>query len=191
MSIFGGASSSEPVEPGVAELRPPPTRRTPKLNVGQIYALTFTDVDGNTLSTADGHVSVVVVATLPNIDKARTVGDRVPDYCLGNPTYRMITIVNFQRKRIRPVRVILAALVRHRLDAEAQRLQLRYSAKKIARNPRRDVFAVADLDGEAIAQLGARSERVDFRVFVFGRNGELLRQWRDVPGAEELAAVVK
>ena len=191
MSIFGGASSSEPVETGVAELRPPPTRRSPELSVGKIYALTFTDVDGNTLSTADGHVSVIVVATLPNIDKARTVGDRVPDYCLGNPTYRMITIVNFRKKRIRPARVILAALVRHRLDAEAQRLQLRYSEKKIARNPRRDVFAVADLDGEAIGQLGARPEGVDFRVFVFGRNGELLRKWSSVPGAKELAAVVK
>jgi hypothetical protein len=61
------------------------------LSLGQIYALRFVDVDGNTLLTADGHVTVVVLTTQSNIDQARAVGDRVPGYCLGNPTYRMIS----------------------------------------------------------------------------------------------------
>jgi hypothetical protein len=161
------------------------------LSLGQIYGFKFVDVDGNTLSTADGHVTVVVLTTLPGIDKARAVGDRVPDYCLGNPTYRMITIVNFQKKRLKPMRMILSALMRRRLDAEAQRLQTRYTAKKITRDPRHDVFAVADFDGTVTAQFGARPELADFHVFVFGRNGELLQQWNDLPTPEQLATVVK
>jgi hypothetical protein len=107
----------------------------PELTVGQIYGLSLVDVDGHNFSTTDGHVTVVVLTTYSDIDKARTVGDRVPEYCLGDPTYRMITVLNFQKKRSKPVRMILGALVRRRLDAEAQRLQPRYSAKKIAHDP--------------------------------------------------------
>ena len=161
------------------------------LSLGQIYALRFVDVDGNTLLTADGHVTVVVLTTQSNIDQARAVGDRVPGYCLGNPTYRMITVVNFQKKRAKPMRVILSALMRHRLNAEAWRLQSRYNEKNIIRDARRDIFAVGDFDGVATAQLGAPFESADFRVFVFARNGELVQQWNDVPSAEKLAAVVK
>jgi len=158
---------------------------------GQIYPLRFSDVDENSLSTADGHVTVLVLTTQSNIDKAREVGDRVPDYCLGNQTYRMITVVNFQKKRRKLMRAILSALVRRHLDAEARRLQIRYDEKNIPRNARRDIFAVADFDGAATAQLGLPFESADFRVFVFARNSELLQRWDDVPTAEALAAVVK
>ena len=75
------------------------------LSLGQIYVLRFVDVDGHTLLTADGHVTVVVLTAQSNIDQARAVGDRVPDYCLGNPTYRMITVLNF-KNHSRPVRMI-------------------------------------------------------------------------------------
>jgi hypothetical protein len=161
------------------------------LSLGKIYALRFVSVDGNTLLTADGHVTVVVLTTQSNTDQARAVGDRVPGYCLGNPTYRMITVVNFQKEVAKPTRTILSALIRRRLDAEARRLQIRYNEKKITRSARRDIFAVADFDGAATAQLGARFESAAFRTFVFARNGALLRQWKGVPRAEELAAVMK
>src|ERR1700736_3185307 len=101
------------------------------LSVDQIYALNFVDVDGNKFSTADGHVTIVVLTARSDVVKAQTVGDRVPEYCLGDPTYRMITVVNFQKKHTKPIRMILSALVRRRLDSEAQRLQPRYAAKKI------------------------------------------------------------
>ena len=162
-----------------------------ELTVGRIYPLTFVDVDGNTLSTIDGRVTTVVLTTSADVPKAETVGDHTPDYCLGNPSYRMITIVNFQKKRSAPTRAIFRALIRRRLDAEARRLQPRYTAKNITHDPRRDVFAVADFDGSVVAQLGSRFEAADFRVFIFGSNGELLQQWKDVPSAEELGSVLK
>ncbi len=157
----------------------------------QIYAFNFTDVDGHTLSTSDGHVTVVVLTTTADSEKARSVGDRVPDYCLGNPDYRMITVLNFEKKHTGAGRMFATMLVRHRLDEEAKRLQSRYEAKKIARDARHDVYAVADFDGTVSSQLGAQSESLGFHVFVFGREGELLQQWDDVPSAAELAAVVK
>ena len=161
------------------------------LAAGQIYKLNFTDVDGRTLSTSDGHVTVVVVTTTADPEKARSVGDRVPDYCLGDPNYRMITVLNFSKKHSGIVRRIATMLVRHRLDEEAKRFQRRYDAKKIARDARNDTFAVTDFDGALSSQLGAQPGSLDFRVFVFGRNGELLQQWNDVPTAADLAAVVK
>ena len=162
-----------------------------ELSIGQIYALHFADVDGRTLSTGGGHVTLVVVATTEDWTKARAVGDRGPDYCLGNPDYRMITILHFIKKHTAIGRKIAIMLIRHRLNEEAKRLQARYNAKKIAGNARNDIFVAADFDGTASSQLGVQPGSVDFRVFVFARNGELLQQWNDVPSAGDLAAVLK
>jgi len=159
--------------------------------VGHAYSLTMIDVDKNKLATADGHVTIVVVTSSDDVEKARSVGDRVPEYCLGNPAYRMVTILRFAKSHHAPVRMIVNAVVRHRLDAEAKRLQPRYVAKKIARNPRSDVYAVADFDGTIASQFGIPADSTSFQVLVLDRKGELLRRWTDVPTAEELAAVVK
>lgn len=159
------------------------------LSLGKCYPIRFSDVDGNTLLTSDGHVTIVVLITPSNFSKAQMVGNRVPDSCLGNPTFRMVTIVKFA-KHSRPVRAILTAGARHRLNAEAKRVQPRYDANKITRAPRRDIFAVADFDGSSVSQLGAESA-TDFYVYVFGRKGELLAKWNNVPRTEELSAVLK
>jgi hypothetical protein len=161
------------------------------LSVGEIYSLKFLDVDGNTFSTDDGHVTTVILTRESDVDRARIVGDRTPDYCLGNPTYRMITVVGFEKKHTKLVRLILTGTVRHRLDSEAQRLQQRYDQLKIARNARLDVHAVADFDSEVAAQLGSSKGEAVFRVFVFGRDGALLKKWDDIPEAEQLASVLK
>ena len=161
------------------------------LSSGAIYSFTFVDIDGDKLSTADGHVTVLVVTTTADREKVHTVGDRIPDYCLGNPNYRMITIIRFTSKHIAIGRRIITALVKHRVNEEAKRLQTRYDAKKISRDARKDIFTITDFDGTASSQLGEPAGATDFSVFVFGRNGELLAQWRGVPGAKQLAAVVK
>ena len=159
--------------------------------IGQSYRLDLTDVDGNTLSTADGHVTIVVLTTKANIDKARLVGDRTPDFCLTNPTYRMITVVAFETKHSGPIRAVLKSVMRHRLESEGRRLQTRYDQLKITREARRDVFAVADFDNAVATQLDSKSDAALFRVFIFGRGGELLKQWKDVPNPEELVAALK
>ena len=69
-----------------------------ELSTGNTYSISFVNIDGNKLSTADGHVTVLVATTTADWEKAREVGDRVPHYCLGNPNYRMVTIIRFTRK---------------------------------------------------------------------------------------------
>jgi len=159
--------------------------------IGQSYRINFTDVDGNALSTADGHVTIVILTGKANIDKARLVGDRTPDFCLTNPTYRMITVVEFETKHSAPVRALLKSIMRHRLDSESRRLQARYDQLKITREARRDVSAAADFDNTVATQLDSQPDDALFRVFVFGRGGELLKQWKDVPNPEELATALK
>ena len=162
-----------------------------ELTVGESYRVNLVDVDENTFSTADGHITTVVLVSKSNIDKAHAVGDHTPDSCLGNPTYRMITVLAFETKHSKPVRMILTSLMRRRIDSEAQQLQTRYDRLKIPRNARQDVFAVADFDGVVTTQLGSQPSAALFHLFVFGRNGELLKQWNDVPSAEELAAALR
>lgn len=161
------------------------------LSIGTSYSLTFTDIDGNQLSTAGGRVTVLVLTTIADREKVRTVGDRVPDYCLSNPNYRMITIVRFTRKHTAIGRKIATALVEHRVNEEARRLQSRYDANKISSDARKDIFTVTDFDGSASSQLGEPTQWPSFRVLVFARDGKLLAQWTDVPSAKQLAEVLR
>ena len=161
------------------------------LSTGTTYSISFVDLDGNRFSTTDGHVTIVVLTTSADREQARTVGDHVPDFCLGNPTYRMITVVHFTHGHMAIGRRMATAFIRHRVREEAKRLQARYDAQKIVRDAKSDIFVVTDFDGTIASQLGQSAGATDFCVFVFGQNGELLAQWHSVPSTDELAAVLK
>ena len=161
------------------------------LSSGAIYSLDFVDIDGNKLSTADGHVTVLVLTTTAEREKVHVIGERVPDFCLGNPNYRMITIVRFTSRHTAIGRRIATALVKHRVNEAARRLQGRYDANKISRDARKDIFTVLDFDGSVSSQLDDSAQAAPFRVLVFARDGKLLAQWTDVPSAKQLADVLK
>jgi hypothetical protein len=161
------------------------------LHSSPAYALNFTDVDRNNLSTSDGHVTIVAMAKEADLDKVRRLGDRVPEFCLGDPKYRLITLVVFEENHSPPVRASAEALARRRLDAEARRLQVRYTARKITRNPRSDVYAALDFDGTIARRLGASANSTAFQIWVLDRKGKLLRHWDDVPSAGQLARVLR
>jgi hypothetical protein len=155
------------------------------------HSLSFVDIDGNKLSTADGHVTVLVLTTTADREKVHAVGDRVPDYCLGNPNYRMITVIRFTSKHTAIGRKVITALVKRRVNEAATRLQSRYNTNKISRDARQDIFTVMDFDGSASSQLDEPGAAASFRVLVFARDGKLLAQWTDVPSAKQLAEVLK
>ena len=161
------------------------------LSNGQRYAVKFSDVDGRALSTANGHVIVLVLSAREDLTRARAVGDHVPDYCLGNANYRMITVLKLMKRYTQLGRTVAMTLVRRRVDEAAKRLQARYDEKKISRPARQDIYVAADFDGSISAQLGAEAGVTRFHVFVFGPEGELLQQWDDVPAAQELATALK
>jgi hypothetical protein len=161
------------------------------LSIGATYPVSFVDIDGNKHSTAGGHVTVIVLTTHADREKAHTVGDRVPERCLGNPDYGMITVIRFARRHTVVGQRIATALIRHQVNEKAKRLQTRYSGNKIARDARKDIFVATDFDGSVSSQLGEPEGATDFRVFVFGRKGELIAQWHGVPSAEQLAAALK
>ncbi len=160
------------------------------LPAAAIFRVEMTDVDGQTLSTADGHITVVVLSRSSALDKVRLVGDRIPDSCLGDPSKRFITLLTFETQHAAPARMVVKAMARHRLDGEAKRLQLRYNARKLSRDPRKDVFAVLDFDRSISARMDV-APSLGFQVLVFGHSGELLARWNDVPSAPELAAFLE
>ena len=164
--------------------------RANELRPGNVYSLTFTDVDRHQLSTSDGHVTIITVLTRKDEQKAEQVGERVPHVYLGDPKYRLITLVNFQRGVFPLFQGMINAIIRNRMDAEAKDLQKIYTAKHLTRNPRSDIFVVADFDSKAISQLGIAPSSSDFAVFVFDGRGRLVRRWNDVPSAEALSAAL-
>jgi len=161
------------------------------LSTGSTYSISFVDLDGNKVSTADGHVTIVVLTTPADREQARIVGDHVPDFCLGNPTYRMITIIHFTGRHMAIGRRMATAFIRHRVREEAKRLQARYDAQKISRDAKSDVHVITDFDGTIASQLGQTAEATDFCVFVFGQDGKLLTEWHRVPSTNELSAALK
>ncbi len=167
-----------------------PSLQAAEMRVGNVYHLTFTDVDQHQLSTADGHVTVISVVIRKDEAKAQTVGDSVPHSYYGDPKFRLITMVNFQQGIFAPLRGMVSAMIRHRLDGEAKELQKVYSEKHVTRNPRNDIFVVADFDGKAVSQLGIAPTSSEFAVFVFDGRGRLVRRWNDVPPAGALAAAL-
>jgi hypothetical protein len=162
-----------------------------QLTAGQNHSITFTDIDGNSFSTAEGRITTVVLTSKANVDRAHALGDRIPDHCLGNSLYRMVTVVSFESKHSGPIRAFLTSMIRRRVDSESKQLQVRYEKLKIERNARHDIFAVADFDGAIAEKLGAKPGATLFHVFVFGKKGELLKQWNELPSADELAAALK
>src|SRR5262249_37990472 len=141
--------------------------------------------------TADGHVTIVVLSTTADHEKARTVGDRVPDFCLGNPEYRMITVIQFTRRHLTIGRRVATAFIRYRVREEAKRLQTRYNEKGISRDASRDIFVVTDFEGTVASSLGQPAGANEFCVFVFGQTSALVAQWHDVPSADQLASALK
>jgi len=158
--------------------------------IGKTYAFNMVDVDGRTLSTHDGHVTVLVIVSRPEIDKARTVGNRVPERCLGNPAARMITVIRFDQTKNSFSRYLLTRLIRRRLDGEAAELKPRYVAKHLTSDPRSDVYAVADFDGQMASTFSLPSGPNQFRVVILSGNGELLHGWAEVPTAQQLDTAI-
>jgi hypothetical protein len=162
-----------------------------QLRQGNNYPLTFTDVDRHQLSTADGHVTIITVVNRRDEAKAQTVGDRVSQITAADPKFRLITLVNFQQNILPPLRGMVSAVIRHRLDAEAKEVQSSYAQRHINRNAREDIFVVADFDGKAVTQLGIEPVSPEFAVFVFDGKGRLVRHWSDVPSPEMLSQAFK
>ncbi len=167
-----------------------PLTSSAELQTRGSHRLTFHDVDGNNLSTADGHVTVITVVTRQNETKARAIADQVPDRCLGDPRYRYVTLVNFQRKLARPLHGLTQGIIRRRLDAEAKELKPQYDAKHLTRDPRKDVYVVADFDGAAVTQLELAPESNEVAVFVFSGAGKLVGHWIGIPGGNALAKAI-
>ena len=161
------------------------------LRVGNNYPLTFTDVDRHQFSTADGRVTIISVVNRRDEAKAESVGERVSKICLGDPKVRLITLVNFQQNILPPLRGMVNAVIRHRLDQEAKDVQKSYAERHISRNARDDIFVVADFDGKAVSQLGIQPVSSEFAVFVFDGHGRLVRRWNDVPSEEALAQAIR
>jgi hypothetical protein len=162
-----------------------------QLRPGGTYPLVFTDVDRHQLSTADGHITVISVVNRRDEAKAETVGDRVSKITLGDPKFRLITLVNFQQNILPPLRGMVSAVIRHRLDIEAKEIQKSYAARHINRNARDDIYVVADFDGKAVSQLGISPISPEFAVFIFDGKGRLVRHWSDVPAEDALTQALK
>ena len=154
------------------------------LQPGTVHDFSFRDIDGRDLGTAAGHITVIAVTTRAQEEEARAISKLMPDHCLGDPKYRYVTLVNFEGKLPAPLRGLTRVIIRNRLDAEAHQLKSKYEAKQIMRDPRKDIYVIADFDGDAVTRLGLSPDSTEATVFLFGSRGKLLARWTGVPPEE-------
>jgi hypothetical protein len=166
-----------------------PLRSAPVL--GQAYPLEIVDLAGNKFSTADGRITTLVIASSNESARAQKVGDNTPDFCLGNPKFRMITALEFVSHHSTPVRAIIRKLARRRVDAAARALQARYDAKQIKRNAGEDVIVAADFDNVVTSRFGISLGEHTFEVLLLDGKGELRAHWSDLPSREALEAALR
>jgi hypothetical protein len=159
--------------------------------IGETYAIDIVDLDGHSWSTADGRITILVLASSSESERAQKVGDNAPDYCLGNPHHRMITVLEFASHHSAPMRAIIRKLARRRIDSAARALQVRYDAKQIKRNAHDDVLVAMDFDGAIAARFGVSLGERTFAVFILNGKGELLQHWNDVPSTDALDAALR
>ncbi len=164
--------------------------RAAEIQPGTTCRRMFTDVDGKTISTFDGHVTLVAVVTRETEADARVLADRVPRKYYGDPHVRLVTVVNFQGKLYRSVHGVTAAFIRRRLDGEARRLQPIYQANRLSSDPRHDLFVIADFTGQVSATLGVPRDASNSTVLVFRGDGRLQEGWSEVPSAAAVASAL-
>jgi hypothetical protein len=100
-------------------------------------------------------------------------------------------VVNFQKTFFPVLRGITLAFIRHRLDLEAERLKPIYRAKGSDRDPRQDLFVVADFDDEVGRQFDVSPDSKKSAVFVFAGDGRLIARWNQLPSSEDLSAALQ
>ena len=100
-------------------------------------------------------------------DKAEQVGERVPHVYLGDPKYRLVTMVNFSRASSRSTgNDVQSSEIGWMPRTRSQKANT--LAKHLTRNPRSDMFVVADFDGKPDSQFGIASTSSNSRpVFHF------------------------
>jgi hypothetical protein len=156
----------------------------------EVYRASLTDVDGNTVSLADGHITVVTIVTRANQHDGRFLGERIPHRYYGNENLRLLVVVNLQRKFFAVLHGFVDGFVRHRLDLEAKRLRPIYEANKVTHDPRHDLHVVTDFESRQSVAFGVPAESSNTVVIVLGRGGEELARWSKLPESEVLADVL-
>ena len=94
---------------------------------------------------------------------------RNPDFCLGDPTCRMITVVAFETKHSKLARALFTSFMRRRVDSESKQLQTRFDRLQIVRNARQDVSPSPISKPRLQRRLIQSRVAALFHVFVFGR----------------------
>ena len=95
-------------------------RLRPSCRPGETHQLTFRDVDGNDLSTRTDTSRSSPWSRGESEEKARQISQAGARHYIGDPKYRYVTLVNFQRGLAGRFRGSRARVIRGRLDAEAK-----------------------------------------------------------------------
>jgi hypothetical protein len=169
------------------------SRRLLPLIIGALLAanalaapMTVVDADEKRVHLNEpGRVTLVVVCTEDSEGACRKAG-RVVDPVHGRDDFRQVVIVDLRDSLGGFVEGYVTYRMRNDMDVEAKRLAKVYAANGSKRNPREDMSAVADFEGEISDKLGFTEPSKYLRAILFGKDGKEIKRWDRVRNLKEL-----
>lgn len=174
------ATSSAPVAPAL----------TP-VSIPSVPPVTATDADSRqvTLNQKE-RVTVVLICTEENQTEVRDAAGKLDSF-RGLPLFRVIAVVDLRDSLGNMVEGIVRWRMQEDLDEEAERITPFYRANGNTNDPRPDLSAVPDFNGDICKALGWSKSSNKLRVIVFGQDGQPLQRWDELKDHNELLAVVR
>ena len=152
--------------------------------------LKITDVDGRErMLNGKGKVHVVIYSNEDVQDRTRAAGKSLDEF-QGLPEFRSIVVVDLRGSLANLAKGYTQRRMIRDLDAEARRVTPFYRKNGNQGDPRLDVSAVADFQGELAGKLGWKETAETLRVIVFDQNGGEAARWENLQDYAPLQKVV-
>ncbi|MEO0452997.1 MAG: hypothetical protein AAFY98_02515 [Verrucomicrobiota bacterium] len=137
-----------------------------------------------------GLITVIIYSNAALQEWTRKAGTSVDPFH-GNPLFRQMVVVDLRGTLASLAKGYTQRRMSRDLNTEAQRLIPYYREKGNPNDPREDLVAIADFDGELSKQLGWERASKEKRVLLFGRDGKVLKRWKSIEDLNELVTTVQ
>jgi hypothetical protein len=153
--------------------------------------ITIIDADDKkVLLNQPGMVTLVLVCSEDSQEACRKAG-RTMDPVHGHANYRQRIIVDLRDSLGGFVEDFVKSRMREDMDEEAKHLKEVYAKNGSRRNPRSDLSATPDFEGELCAKLGFAETSENLRAILFGKDGKEIRRWEQVEDLNQLRQAVE
>lgn len=135
------------------------------------------DADDRTwILNKPGRVMVVIGNNIKTADEARACGKAMDEF-QGVKNFRCLVVVDLRGSLAQMSKGYTQRRMQRDLDKEAERIRKFYKDNENHTDPRDEIGAVADFDGNVCKRLNWQPKQKELRVVIFGKDGKLAKRF--------------